>query len=218
MPRFITTLTAASVAALVAGGALAQSAETELERAGNAVEAAGDNLAEAAGNAADAAGEAAGDAMQAAETTAERAGEAVGDAAEATEEAVAGAGAKVMDMMDAESIDMANVVRARDLQDQTVYTTSADAGSWDTPDASYATIDDDHNAIGEVEDILFDNRGRMVGIVAEIGGFLDIGDKHVVISTDELRVARNGEDYVFLVRLTEEELETRESVDEGWWQ
>ena len=58
----------------------------------------------------------------------------------------------------------------------------------------------------------------MVGVVAEVGGFLDIGDKHVLIRMDDVRLsAVDDETYVLVTRKTEEELEQMEAVDEGWW-
>ena len=58
----------------------------------------------------------------------------------------------------------------------------------------------------------------MVGIVAEVGGFLDIGDKHVMISTPDVNlVAVDDQTYAYVTRLSEEELEALPGVDEGFW-
>lgn len=56
--------------------------------------------------------------------------------------------------------------------------------------------------IGEVEEVLVDAGGRAVAIVADVGDFLGIGDKEVIIGLDlvELR----GDDLV--TTLTREEL------------
>ncbi|WAJ27254.1 PRC-barrel domain-containing protein [Antarcticirhabdus aurantiaca] len=41
--------------------------------------------------------------------------------------------------------------------------------------------------IGEVEDLLLDQQGRVIGVVVEVGGFLGIGDKEVAIPSEALR-------------------------------
>lgn len=57
--------------------------------------------------------------------------------------------------------------------------------------------------IGEVEEVLVDAGGEAVAIVADVGGFLGIGDKDVVIGLD--RVELRGDDLV--TSLTREELD-----------
>ena len=65
---------------------------------------------------------------------------------------------------------------------------------------------------------MLDQSGQMVGIVAEVGGFLDIGDKHVMIPVDDLRLtAVDDATYSYITRLTEEQLEELPSVDEGFF-
>jgi hypothetical protein len=53
-------------------------------------------------------------------------------------------------------------------------------------------VDGSGNEIGEVEHVLADASGQVVAVAAEVGGFLGIGDKEVIIGLDQLRV--NGED------------------------
>lgn len=56
--------------------------------------------------------------------------------------------------------------------------------------------------IGEVEEVLVDASGQAVAIVADVGDFLGIGDKEVIIGLD--RVEMRGDDLV--TSLTREEL------------
>jgi len=56
----------------------------------------------------------------------------------------------------------------------------------------------------------------MIGVVGEVGGFLDIGDKHVLIPVDDVNLVAS-DDYALVTRLNEEDLEALESVDEGFW-
>ena len=109
------------------------------------------------------------------------------------------------------------LIRSRDLTGSPIYTTNeAQDEGWD-PDYTYDAVGGDWNEIGEIEDIVLDQSGQMVGIVAEVGGFLDIADKHVVISLDDVNLVA-GDDYAMLTRMNEEDLESMESVDEGFWE
>ena len=63
--------------------------------------------------------------------------------------------------------------------------------------------------VGEVENVIIGEKGRILGIIAEVGGFLDIADTHVFIPWDQVKFNRglervvipvtqeNVEDYVF---------------------
>jgi sporulation protein YlmC with PRC-barrel domain len=48
--------------------------------------------------------------------------------------------------------------------------------------------------IGEVENVLVGTNGTVEGIIAEVGGFWDIGDTHVRVPWSEVEVAWGGED------------------------
>lgn len=112
-----------------------------------------------------------------------------------------------------------DLIRTRDITGGTIYTVSAeyDADTWNS-DPYFQNVDVDWNDIGEIEDIILSKDGRMIGIVAEIGGFLDIGDKHVLIPVSDVKlVAVDDKDYAYVTRLTEEQLEKLPGVDEGWW-
>ncbi|MGP1356329.1 PRC-barrel domain-containing protein [Roseicyclus sp.] len=110
------------------------------------------------------------------------------------------------------------LIRSRDITGGDVYTTNAaqDEG-WEF-DNVHDGIGADWNRIGEIEDLVLDRGGQIVGIVAEVGGFLDIGDKHVVIEVDDLNlVAVDDVSYAYVTRLNEEDLEAMQDVDEGFW-
>jgi len=127
-----------------------------------------------------------------------------------------------------EALNTDNLVRARDIIDGAVYTTNEayDEGSWGTPGEDYAwgwggydTVNDNWNRIGEIEDVILDRSGKMVGVVAEVGGFLDIADKHVLLKVEEVDLVGAGEgEYALITRHSEEELEQLPGVDAGWWE
>jgi hypothetical protein len=105
--------------------------------------------------------------------------------------------------------------RARDIIGNPIYTTNEYVEDWDLD----AEVDDItmYDEIGEIEDLLIDESGEVVGLVAEVGGFLDIGDKHVMIRVDDLEVVRSQGEPYYVTRMTEEMLEDREGLDQGWW-
>ncbi len=59
--------------------------------------------------------------------------------------------------------------------------------------------------VGEVEDIVFDKDGKIVGVVLKVGGLLGIGGKSVGIKWDEVRVS--PEDPLVTIAYKKEQLE-----------
>ncbi len=113
-------------------------------------------------------------------------------------------------------MDRDNLIRSRDITGGEVYSMST-ADEWGT-DTIYDSVDTSWNDIGEIEDIILDRNGQMIGVVAEVGGFLDIGDKHVVIPLQNVRlVPTDDKTYAIVTNKSEEELEQMEDVDEGFW-
>ena len=122
-----------------------------------------------------------------------------------------------MQNVDLESMK-GNLIRTRDITGGNIYTMNeADDEGWD-PDMRYNEVGADCNEIGEIEDIILSKDGQMIGIVGEVGGFLDIGGKHVLISIDDVNlVPVDDKTYAFVTRLNEEQLEELPEVDEGFW-
>lgn len=112
----------------------------------------------------------------------------------------------------------ANLIRTRDITDGPVYTmAAADDEGWD-PMTYHDGVGSDWNEIGEIEDLVLSQDGQLIGIVAEVGGFLDIADKHVMLSVGDVNlVAVDDESYAYVTRFSEEELESMQGVDEGFW-
>ena len=114
--------------------------------------------------------------------------------------------------------DTADLIRSRDITGGDIYTlnTAVDDMTWESWSAD--GYDSNWRDIGSIEDIILSKDGQMIGIVAEIGGFLDIGDKHVMIPMKDVRLTPvDDQRYVLVTRMTEEQLEELEAVDEGWW-
>ncbi len=120
------------------------------------------------------------------------------------------------------SADMAGMqgalIRSRDITGGNIYTTNAANDEGWNSETIHDEIGSDWNEIGEIEDLVLSEDGKLIGLVAEVGGFLDIADKHVVVSVDDLNlVAVDDQTYAYVTRLSEEELEALEGVDEGFW-
>ncbi|SIO15730.1 PRC-barrel domain-containing protein [Rhodovulum sp. ES.010] len=110
-----------------------------------------------------------------------------------------------------------DLVRTRDITGGTIYTLNeANDEGWDTK-GTHDEIGADWNSIGEIEDVVLSKNGQMSGVVAEVGGFLDIADKHVLISMADVNLVQ-GDRYALVTRLNEEELESMEDIDEGFWE
>jgi hypothetical protein len=111
-----------------------------------------------------------------------------------------------------------NLIRTRDITGGTIYTLNQDDDTgWD-PTNYYDQVGDNWDAIGEIEDLVLSRDGQVIGMVAEVGGFLDIGDKHVLIPLDNLNlVAVDDQDYAYVTRMTVEELKDKQDIDEGFW-
>lgn len=122
------------------------------------------------------------------------------------------------DMMDMSEM-RGDLIRARDITGGEIYTVNEayDEASW-TAGNRYDGIGDGWNQIGEIEDIVLSKDGKMIGVVGEIGGFLDIADKHVMIPVEDVRlVAVDDKTYALVTRYSEEALENLPGVDEGFW-
>ncbi len=106
------------------------------------------------------------------------------------------ADASMFDTMDADRFEMveSKTITREDLIGATVFSTK------------------DEN-IGEVEDVMM--RGDRMIAVLEVGGFLDIGDKHVAVPMDQMRVMREAgdDDLRVYVAATEEQLEELPGID-----
>ncbi|WP_254698248.1 PRC-barrel domain-containing protein [Sagittula sp. P11] len=60
-------------------------------------------------------------------------------------------------------------------------------GEWDKT-ASFNTVAEDWTRVGSVQDIVISDDGGIAGIVAEVGGFLGIGDKFVLLESGEAKL------------------------------
>ena len=68
--------------------------------------------------------------------------------------------------------------------------------------------------IGEIEDFVVDTEGQIAAVVVEVGGFLGIGEKEVLVDWSALDIqVTDGDLRVDAPTLTREELEAAADVD-----
>lgn len=111
--------------------------------------------------------------------------------------------------------DPATMIPAERLTDGNLYTTNAEI-EW-TEGEGITEFDPNWESIGEVEDLILDQDGQVVGIVAEVGGFLGVGEHDVFIPTEDLRLLKRDDEWAYLTRYTQEELEGLPELDDDLW-
>ena len=68
-------------------------------------------------------------------------------------------------------------------------------------------------SIGEIEDIILDNDGKVVSVLVSAGGFLGLGEKQVAITFKDLTMSRDEDgDTVVRTSLSQQALETAPDV------
>lgn len=163
-------------------------------------------------------------AAQSTENAAESAGEAVENAADATGDAVANAGDAVAEAVDGDmqNFDLTtseNLIRTRDITGGQVWRMDAPADNsfWVTQDMFEGT-GEGWERIGSIEDIVLSKTGQMVAIVGEVGGFLGLGDKMVLMPVENVRLtALDDGTYAYVTQMTQADIEAAQDVDEGFW-
>lgn len=74
-------------------------------------------------------------------------------------------------------------------------------------DAAPAERPAEWSDIAKVDDVVIGPDGDMVGYVADIGGFLGIGAKKVLLGADQLTFMQIGDEAFYVTNMTKEELE-----------
>lgn len=112
-----------------------------------------------------------------------------------------------------------NLVSAEQIEDGAIYAIKVTENdtTWASGNA-YTTIDASWTKVGDISDVMLDKNGQMVAVLAEVGGFLDIGDRDVILPLDNVRFALGeGQTYNYVTNLTEEQLRDLPEVDEDIW-
>jgi sporulation protein YlmC with PRC-barrel domain len=86
---------------------------------------------------------------------------------------------------------------------------SIPAGSWTIGNYyKQAVYDRGQNKIGDVDDVLIDRSGRVSGFVINVGGFLGVGDKDVIVPFSALKTAANDDKWWLTLDATKDDLKS----------
>lgn len=114
---------------------------------------------------------------------------------------------------DTDRLGIEGMVAVSNITGGLVYTNSAgDAeNGWDT-DMRYDAVSDEWERIGSIQDVILSGDGTLEGVVAEVGGFLGIGDKFVLLPMDEMKLVPLDESsYAVVTPFTADQLTEMES-------
>ncbi|SDY87072.1 PRC-barrel domain-containing protein [Citreimonas salinaria] len=76
-------------------------------------------------------------------------------------------------------------------------------------------IDASGEDVGDVENVVFSNDGQVLGIIAQVGGFWDIGDTHVYVPWDEVTMQTGIQQ--IRIPVTEENVSEYDAFGSGWF-
>lgn len=113
------------------------------------------------------------------------------------------------------SLGIQGMVPASAITGGVVYTTTVDSvdENWEGT-ASYDAVGEGWERIGSIQDIVLSSEGKIEGIVAEVGGFLGIGDKFVMLPTSDFKLVPIDEDsYAVVTPYTTDQLTDMEAYD-----
>lgn len=215
----------AAMAAETAAENAENAADQAADQAGAAAEQAADEAAVAADSAADAAATAADDAATAAQDMGDQA---AGEAAEAASDAEAAASDAADSASDAAAeapvtppdVNAPAISEADPGQlgswitSRRIWTTNQPSSTeWTDPQLEERPAE--WQDIAKVNDVVLDDSGaQVVGYIADIGGFLGIGAKKVLLGVDAIHLISVGGDTFFATNYTKEELQALPDFDE----
>lgn len=105
-----------------------------------------------------------------------------------------------------------NVLRASELVGARLYTSENDIAE------DQMGLSDEWDDVGEISEIVMGQDGQVDFIVADIGGFLGLGEKPIAVSLDQLQFISDGEgadDWFVVLRAAQADLENAPDF-EGW--
>lgn len=104
------------------------------------------------------------------------------------------------------------LVRASAFHDVDLYTVDVTGGiAWDDT-TIYSDVNADWDKIGEIKDLVVDFNQNVVGAIADVGGFLGIGEKSVFLLPEESAFIVTPDRVAVVSALSKDQLEQREEV------
>ncbi len=108
------------------------------------------------------------------------------------------------------------MLSASTVEDAEVYSLgdAYDANLWESNEP-FGPITADWADIGDVEDLIINASGQVLGVTVDIGGFLGMGENTVLIPLEDVRLVQNPDDSAIYVvtRMSRSALEEAEEVE-----
>lgn len=215
----------AAATAATAADQAESAADQAADQAGADAEQAADEAAMAADSAADAAATAADDAAKAAQVMGDEAANDAADAAKDAESAASDAADSAVDAAAATPVTPPDVnapaISEADpgqlgswVTSRRIWTTNQPSTTeWTDPGLEERPVE--WQDIAKVNDVVLEDSGtQVVGYIADIGGFLGIGAKKVLLGVDAIHLISVGNDTFFATNYTKEELQALPDFDE----
>ncbi|MFW5681187.1 MAG: PRC-barrel domain-containing protein [Pseudomonadota bacterium] len=102
---------------------------------------------------------------------------------------------------------------------RTVYATESEIDD----DTSYTA--DELAAVAEIDDVILSRDGEVKGVVLGVGGFLEMGEKNVLVQFDDLHFVPEEDDdgqYLVVLRTTRDDIEAAPAFEYDdmrvWWE
>ena len=70
-----------------------------------------------------------------------------------------------------------------------------------------SVLNANNESIGDINDILLEQSGKVASVIVGVGGFLGLGEKNVALNFDQLKFNNNGNDLVVMSDATKETLQ-----------
>ncbi len=212
-------------------GAVIEAGKDAAAKAGTKAEAAGEAAAEAAGDIAQSTAEKAARAAAEAEAAAKEAGAAAAaavdeeldrkaniakpaasapEAAKPAQDAAAKPEVVAPDVRPPAISEAEPGVLASWITSRRIWTTNEPSSTpWDDSalDTALTARPATWQDIAKVDDIVLDDQGQLVGYIADIGGFLGIGAKKVLLGTEAIHLIQIGSERFYATNFTKAELE-----------
>ena len=73
--------------------------------------------------------------------------------------------------------------------------------------------DNSGNSIGDIDDVLLTPQGSVKGIVSDVGGFLGVGERHVLLDWNSIKVQSDGDNVKVTSAVDKAALEKMKAYD-----
>ncbi len=92
----------------------------------------------------------------------------------------------------------------------TTVLTAAPTESWTVTNYyKQAVYDPKESKIGDIDDVLVDKSGKITGFVIRVGGFLDAGEKDVIVPFTAVKTAKKNDKWLLTLDETKDDLKGR---------